>query len=154
MRLKPALIHRKIPFTMVLLCLCGSSVAQKAAPQLIDCSKNSPINNSTTTDDLMNKFGASQVLNGRVNVGEGETQPGVMVFPGDPKRRLAITWGQRTKALPMIVRISGKETTWTTFAGIGIGMTLKQIEKINGRPFILTGFGWDYDGAVKSWRSG
>lgn len=33
-------------------------------------------------------------------------------------------------------------------------MTLQQLEKINGGPFVLTGFGWDYGGMVASWERG
>jgi hypothetical protein len=87
-------------------------------------------------------------------VGQGMTEPGTILFPGDPKKRLNITWGKRTKQQPMIVRIASENTVWRTFGGIGMGMSLKDIEKINGKPFTLTGFGWDYDGAVTSWQNG
>jgi hypothetical protein len=33
-------------------------------------------------------------------------------------------------------------------------MTLGQLQKLNGRPFLFNGFGWDYGGLVTSWDGG
>jgi hypothetical protein len=38
--------------------------------------------------------------------------------------------------------------------GITIGTTLRELEKINGAPFQLAGFEWDYSGTVTSWGAG
>jgi hypothetical protein len=37
---------------------------------------------------------------------------------------------------------------------IGLGITLKDLERLNGRPFELLGFAWDYAGTVASWNGG
>jgi hypothetical protein len=31
---------------------------------------------------------------------------------------------------------------------------LKELERLNGGPFLLAGFGWDYSGTVVSWERG
>ncbi len=128
--------------------------AENQSNYMVDCSKNSFITNSTTRADLVRRFGGSRVLNGRIYVGEGESESGTIVFPGDPKKRLDITFGERTRTHPMIVRISGQNSIAATFGNIRIGTPLKQIEKINGRPFTLAGFEWDYSGTVLSWKGG
>jgi hypothetical protein len=33
-------------------------------------------------------------------------------------------------------------------------MTLAQLEKLNGKPFTFSGFGWDYGGGVAGWGGG
>jgi hypothetical protein len=40
------------------------------------------------------------------------------------------------------------------YEGIGIGTTLKALERLNGRPFQLAGFDFDYSGTVTSWLGG
>lgn len=37
---------------------------------------------------------------------------------------------------------------------VSLGSSLGQLERINGRPFRLAGFGWDYAGVVTSWEGG
>src|ERR1035438_8018997 len=43
---------------------------------------------------------------------------------------------------------------WHTSDGITFGTTLQRLEQLNGRPFVLAGFGWDYSGTVLNWNSG
>jgi hypothetical protein len=40
------------------------------------------------------------------------------------------------------------------YDGIRIGTTLKALERLNGRPFQLAGFDFDYSGTVTSWLGG
>jgi hypothetical protein len=144
--------HRAI--LLFFLLYYSTCTAQSSPDNIIDCTKNSRITRATTASDVIKMFGGSNTINGQIQVGEGKTDPGTIVFPGNPKKRLEITWGKRTKQQPMIVRIASEDSVWHTFGGIGTGMSLKEIEKINGKPFALTGFGWDYDGAVTSWQKG
>jgi hypothetical protein len=37
---------------------------------------------------------------------------------------------------------------------ISLGTSLKDLEKLNGQPFHLAGFAWDYPGTVNSWDNG
>ena len=37
---------------------------------------------------------------------------------------------------------------------LSLGSTLRQIERLNGKPFRLTGFGWDYSGTVVDCNEG
>ena len=37
---------------------------------------------------------------------------------------------------------------------ISLGTSLKELEHLNGRPFRLAGFAWDYSGTVLSWDKG
>jgi hypothetical protein len=43
---------------------------------------------------------------------------------------------------------------WKSCAGLEIGMTLEEVEMLNGRPFTFRGFGWDYAGGLISWEDG
>lgn len=43
---------------------------------------------------------------------------------------------------------------WKTLSGVFLGMSIEELEKLNGRPFTFTGFGWDYAGSVIDWQKG
>jgi hypothetical protein len=89
--------------TLLFFLLCSCSFAENVSDFVIDCTKNSRITRATTAADVVKMFGGSNTINGQIQVGEGMTQPGTIVFPGNPKKRLDITWGKRTKGQPMVV---------------------------------------------------
>jgi len=43
---------------------------------------------------------------------------------------------------------------WSSRTGVCIGMNTDELERLNGRPFTFSGFGWDYGGGVISWEGG
>jgi hypothetical protein len=38
--------------------------------------------------------------------------------------------------------------------GVSLGTSLSELESLNGRPFKLFGFSWDYAGTVSGWDGG
>lgn len=107
-----------------------------------------PITQNTSEEQLIKIFGAQNVKRENVHVGEGEMQPGTVLFPNDSRKKLSILWRDATRQRPEKILISGKNTFWKTDRGITIGTTLSTIEELNGGAFALTGFGWDYSGTV------
>jgi hypothetical protein len=103
---------------------------------------------------LIRTYGRQNVQRGMVYVAEGDEEPGSILFPNDETRRVEIVWkDKRQRKRPEWIRIPAG-SRWTTFAGIHNGMPLAEIEQLNGRPFTLNGFDWDYGGAVTDWRGG
>jgi hypothetical protein len=100
-------------------------------------------------------YGSENVKQERIDIGEGETVPGTVLFPGDSTRRLEIIWSDSTgRRLPQRLILRGDSTRWSVAEGITLGTTLEELERLNGRPFTLAGFGWDYSGVVTDWRGG
>ena len=109
----------------------------------------------TSEADLIARLGRSQVHRADIATGEGETQPGTLLFPDDPTRRLELLWhdpNRRETPAKLIVR--SRESAWSIPPGIRIGTDLKTLEARNGRPFDLAGFDWDYEGSVTGWNLG
>lgn len=102
--------------------------------------------------DLIKFYGAKNVRYAAIEIGEGETAQGSILFPGTLDA-VAIEWKQ-TYSQPERITISSRGTRWHTQEGITIGTSLDQLEVINGRPFKLTGFCWDYEGRTVSWEKG
>jgi hypothetical protein len=95
------------------------------------------------------------VLDDDIDVGEGETQRGTVAFPKDPQSKIEVLWKDpETKTQPSRVQIDGDSSRWKTLHNISLGITLKELEKLNAKPFHLAGFDWDYSGTVMSWDGG
>ena len=114
-----------------------------------------PIQANSAESDLVQLFGADNVQpSASIDVGEGMTEPGTVIFPNDPSKTAVIFWTDSTRAAPAVVRVRSVGTRWKTDKGITIGTSLRALQKINGRPFVISGFGWDYGGTVVDWRGG
>ncbi|HYF40070.1 MAG TPA: hypothetical protein VD930_10295 [Gemmatimonadales bacterium] len=113
-----------------------------------------PIHPETSEADLQRTFGDS-VVRVRVELGEGETTPGTVLFPGDSIRRAEIIWRDTLHfRRPERAVLRGTRSVWQAAHGISLGTTLRQLEQLNGKPFTLAGFGWDYAGVITDWQGG
>jgi hypothetical protein len=114
-----------------------------------------PITASTNAADLRRIYGSGNVRDERIELGEGESVPGTVLFPDDSLRRLTIVWSDTTaRSKPSRLILRGNLSNWTLSSGVTLGNTLDHLEKLNQRPFTLAGFGWDYSGVVTDWRGG
>lgn len=123
-----------------------------------------PVAWDATEADLKTTFGADKVEYRDLGGPEGEELPGTLVNGDDPRRRLEVVWADAAaRAKPEMLRLLSlfderAEATvapdWTMPSGLKVGLTLSEVEAINGRPFRLSGFGWDYGGMVLDWEGG
>jgi hypothetical protein len=105
--------------------------------------------------DLIAAYGAAAVQPEDVSLGEGESEPGTVVFPDDPLRRFEVAWGDTLqRRAPSFVLLTGDTTLWHGQRGLTLGVSLAQLEALNGKPFGMAGYGWDYGGSVLSWKDG
>ncbi|HEX2778150.1 MAG TPA: hypothetical protein VHM30_01550 [Gemmatimonadaceae bacterium] len=113
------------------------------------------IPSDATEAKLIARFGASNVRRDTIPLGEGEFVNGTVLFPDDDRRRLQITWRDTVaRAVPATENVADSPSLWTVAPGIRMGTSLAELEALNGKPFTLLGFGWDYAGTVSSWEGG
>jgi hypothetical protein len=112
------------------------------------------VDHSVSPDLLARTFARKDLAEGLVDVGEGETREGTLVFPDDPRRRLRIVWGNQAGVHPKTWLMVDGESRWRGYLDIGLATDLRTLERLNGRPFVLTGFDTDYGGTVLDWREG
>lgn len=106
---------------------------------------------------LKELLGAENVVRDSVYIGEGFYEKGTTLFKGTPEEAQILWKDTINFAKPDNVLIrpaEGKPNEWLVEGGIKIGMTLKELEKINGKSFSVSGFGWDYGGFVADWKGG
>lgn len=95
---------------------------------------------------LVESFGKDNVVTGDVPGPEGSTVLATTVFPNDPARAMEFGWWDEEKL---------ESTAYFTVpagdtapGGLRVGMTVKQVEALNGGPFDMYGFFWDYGGSA------
>jgi hypothetical protein len=129
--------------------------AQDRMPAVLDCT--GPFARHADERTLAQVFGAANVERADIPVGEGNTEPGTVIFAKDPARRIDILWHE-AYARPNVVIIRNGSTWPVAVTGLDKpvvnGSTLAEIEAMNGRPFTLTGFGWDLGGYANGWDGG
>ncbi len=113
-----------------------------------------PISVFSTEADIVAAFGESNVERKDIGYGEGETLPGLVLFPKDEEKRLRIAWRDDTRQRISFMRVQGNKTLWHTRQGVTIGTTLKELEALNAKPFSMLGFAFDGSGTVSSWGGG
>jgi hypothetical protein len=103
----------------------------------------------TSKKELYRVFNSQDIHTEEIPLGEGNSERATVIYPKDADRRLEIFWVdvERRDAAKW-VRIKGPKSKWRTDKGISLGTSLKALEKLNGRPFVLAGFAWDYGGTV------
>jgi hypothetical protein len=88
-------------------------------------------------------------------LGEGEFWPGTVLFPEDSLRRAEVTWRDTAgRRRPWYIRLAGTRSVWHVNGHIRLGTTLRELERLNGKPFTMSGYGWDYGGRVMDWNGG
>lgn len=108
-----------------------------------------------TEADLIMRYGAANVRRDSILLGEGEFAAGVILFPDDSMRRVAVAWSdQANRAKPEVARVRGQKSRWVAYPGVTLGSCLEEVERINGEPFTFFGFGFDGSGMNHSWGKG
>jgi len=98
----------------------------------------------TTREKLAGLYGAENLSDTDYPIGEGETVPGTIIFPGT-SREATVLWKQDEPGRK-IDRVVVGGGAWLLPEGIRPDDELAEVEEINGGPFMIYGFGWDYGG--------
>jgi len=140
----------------LLLAVAAACDSSRAAEDLtiVPGVRVGPITRRTTLADLRRIYGSASVRTADVDVGEGETAPGAIIFPDDSLRRAQVAFRDSAGSAPRFIVVRGDTGLWHTDRGVMLGSRLTRLGSLNGGPFVLLGFGWDYEGTVVSWNGG
>jgi hypothetical protein len=134
---------------------CGSP--RPAAPDwvILPGRRAGGLDAASTQAGLVRVYGAPAVGAARIELGEGQTAPGTVLFAADSLRRMEVLWHDTVAlARPARLILRGSRSQWQLPGGISLGTRLRDLERQNRRPFTLAGFGWDYSGVVVEWGGG
>jgi hypothetical protein len=123
-----------------------------AGAQAIAC--EGPFAKDSSDARVTEAFGQENVVFTIVDGPEGTKLNATVVFPKDARRRLEILWhDQAARVRPSSIVLAGG-STWVGPGGVRVGAPVAEVEKQNGKPFRVAGFGWDYGGTVVDWQEG
>jgi hypothetical protein len=102
---------------------------------------------------LAQVFGAQNVAFTEVDGPANSKLMASVLFPKDARRRLEVLWNnENTRTGTQVIAING-QSGWIGPRGLKLGMPLPTLEKLNGKPFKLTGFGAG-GSTVADWQGG
>jgi hypothetical protein len=101
---------------------------------------------------IAESFGAENVTHAEIAGDEGTYPQATVIFPTVPAKRLSILWHGEERQTPNYIFI-GEDSTWTVH-GLRVGMTIEEVEDLNGGSFLLGGFNDMDRGAVADWQGG
>jgi hypothetical protein len=103
---------------------------------------------------LATRYGPQNLTFAEVDGPDGTKLMASVLYPGDPKRRLEVLWqNEAGRSGTSLIAING-QSTWTAPKGLRLGMPLAALEKLNGKPFRLTGLDKDNVSSVLDWQDG
>ncbi len=144
---------RPLAWAVAALATMGGARAAAAA-DLPPFACAGPFVPTATQGSLQKVFGPPNVIYRSEPAGEGTFVMATVLFPRETARRAVIEWMVHEKRRrPALVRVD-VGAQWKTPEGIGLGTSLKTVERLNGRPFTLAGFGWDYEGTSLDFQGG
>jgi hypothetical protein len=115
-----------------------------------------PIARQTTRAELTRWFPAAAIEDDQIELDEGMLDPATLVNRRDPSQALAIAWtaAGTPKQIFLCWGLRRGACRWKASNGIGFGTPLSELETLNGGPFTIVGFGYNYGGNVLSWDGG
>ena len=132
---------------MMLRALTLLSLIALSAPAVADelaCS--GPLGKDATLADIEAAYGKANVVTGEVPGPEGTTLIATTVFGDDADKSFTVYWWDEDKH----EHLSGFTVPAKDSApgGVKLGMGIADVEALNGEPFTLSGFFWDYGGSA------
>ena len=115
------------------------------APALAaDLACDPSITAKTTLAELQKTYGKKNVVTGQVDGPEGTSMIATTIFPKDEAKKFIVYWWDEEKH----AKLSGYTipANGTGPGGLKVGMAINDVETINGGPFKVSGFYWDYGG--------
>jgi hypothetical protein len=132
--------------------LYGYASADEIAPRDLTC--QGPFARDSSHLILARTFGDKNVVIQEIDEGEGTKDLVTVIYPNDPRRRLTVHWKNENARQGIHSVGTSGESQWTVGRGLKLGMTLDEVEAVNGAPFEIRNFDLEAGGVVMSWRGG
>jgi hypothetical protein len=125
---------------------CGAAV-----PTLVQRGRLGPVKTKMSHADLEKITGSADIVDGTYK-SEDSSRPCTDLWPNQPAKHIRVLWDSSQRVELGI--LDGPISEYHTGDGITLGTTLRQLEKLNGKPFKITGFGGIYGGHIRDWNDG
>lgn len=114
-----------------------------------------PFTPDATPATLAAVFGRENVIPETIDGPEGEPLNVTAIFPNDPQKRIEVMFANEEERTGLVsVTVRDHASLWRGQGGYSFGDGIGAVEAANGKPFVVSGFGWDYGGYVTDWKGG
>lgn len=114
-----------------------------------------PFTPDATPATLAAAFGRENVVPETIDGPEGQPINVTAIYPNDPEKRIEVSFANEEERTGLIaVTVRDHASLWKGQGGYSFGDGIEAVEKANGGPFAVSGFGWDYGGFVTDWKDG
>jgi len=103
---------------------------------------------------LATRFDSRNITFTEVDGPEGSKLMASVLFPNDAKRRLEVLWQNEASRTDTHLIVINGQSTWSAPKGLRLGMPLAAVEKLNGKPFKMSGFDQPNGGSASDWLGG
>jgi hypothetical protein len=103
---------------------------------------------------LAMKYDSRNIVYADIRDATGKTIKASVLYPNEPRRRLEVVWLNETARTQLLVIAINGQSQWTGPKGLKLGVPLAALERANGRPFKISGFGADGQASVLGWDGG
>jgi hypothetical protein len=132
-----------------------AAVAQSsraAKPNIVACS--GVFAKDSSHSKLASAFRSRNVSYTQVDTTSGGKAMASVIYAKDPKRRLEVWWSKpASKSDTHLIVING-QSDWIAPGELHLGLTLPELEKLNGKAFKLSGFDRDRVATLSDWDGG
>jgi hypothetical protein len=138
------------------LLVASPAFAQDAALQEGTITCSSPVSPNDSAKSLMLRYGGEAVIQEGLYTGvEDITYTGLVLFPHASDWRIEVSFTDETmdRVAGLTLHDTAKTNHWNV-TGVTIGSSLADVQKINGKPFLISEANTDFDGFVASWKGG
>src|SRR5882724_13376790 len=130
---------------VALLLIASPALAQNASLSEGTITCSSPVSPNDSAKSLMLRYGEEAIIQDGLYTGvEDITYKGLVLLPRAPEWRIEVSFTDETmsRAAGLTLHDTAKTSHWNV-AGATIGSSLAEVQKVNGKPFLVNGFDSD-----------
>ncbi len=99
-------------------------------------------------------FQKRNVADSQVATAAGGKAMASVLYGKDPQQRLEIWWSNPADRSDIHLIVINGKSNWSAPGGLRLGLSLAEVEGLNGKPFKLVGFNKDGTAAASDWNGG
>ncbi len=103
---------------------------------------------------LATAFQSRNVTFTQVDASSGGKVMASVLYAKDPKQRLEVWWSRPANRSDTHLIVINGQSDWIAPGELHLGLTLAELEQLNGKPFKLSGFDKDHVAALSDWNGG
>jgi hypothetical protein len=126
--------------------------SRSAKPNIVACS--GVFAKDSSHAKLASAFQSKNVAFTQVDASSGAKVMASVLYAKDPKRRLEVWWSKPASRSDTHLIVINGQSDWIAPGELHLGLTLAELETLNGKPFKLSGFDKDRVATLSDWNGG